>query len=123
MHHCPHPDCSWQAIVASADGAQRAYLQHLVEEHAGADNARDVDWFEQSPGEISGRRSHEREHVFIVLDGEIVIHTEDDSIELSTGDSVPVEAGMRYHSENLGSRSCVGIRASAPGAGHASGSQ
>lgn len=115
MKQCPQPDCSWQAITASAAGARNAYLKHVVDEHAGADDEIAVDWFEKSPGQTSDRRSHEHEQVFIVLDGELVLHTEDTSFELSTGDSMPIEAGVSYHSENPSERTCVGIRTSARG--------
>ncbi|MFC6976671.1 cupin domain-containing protein [Halomicroarcula sp. GCM10025709] len=115
MKRCSHPDCSWQPIAASTAGARTALLRHLVTEHGAEDDAVTVDWFERSPGETSDRRSHDHEQVFIVLEGDLRLHTEDESIELTTGDSLSIEAGQRYHSENHGERPCVGIRTAAPG--------
>jgi len=121
MWNCLQSGCSWQAIAPSAEGARNAYLRHIVDKHTGADDVFDVEWFEKPPGEISNRRSHEHEQIFIILDGAMILHTDDDSIELSTGDSVPIEARARYHSENPGERACVGIRTSAPGFERANG--
>ncbi|WP_440991784.1 cupin domain-containing protein [Haloarchaeobius baliensis] len=115
MNRCPQPGCSWQALAASADGARTAYLEHVVTDHAGADDPDSVDWFERSPGETSERRSHDHERVVIVLEGDLVLHTEDDSIELSTSDSMLIEAGEPYHSENPGEHPCLGITAAAQG--------
>lgn len=121
MDRCPKSDCSWRPIAASTDGARTAYLKHVVSEHAGVDDATVVDWFERSPGETSERRSHDRERVIIVLEGQLLVHTEDDAIALSTSDSLRIEAGERYHSENPGDRQCVGITTTAPGHERATG--
>lgn len=115
MIQCPHPDCGWQAIAASTAGAEQTYVAHVLAEHSGATDELSVDMFEQSPGDTSEQRSHETEQVFLIFEGEFVLHTEDDSFELSASDSVRLDAGERHYSENPGERPCVGLRVSAPG--------
>lgn len=110
---CPYPDCSWRAITASESGARTAYLKHVVEAHA-EDGAASIDWFERSPGYTSTWRTHETGQLFIVLDGDFVLHTEATSTELSTSDSMQIAAGERHYTENPGERPCVGLRVSAP---------
>lgn len=114
MMECPDPDCSWRAIAPSVDAAHKTYLEHVVAEHTG-DDATSTEWFETAPGRTSERRSHATEQVFIVFDGDLVLHTETSSIELSGSDSVRLEAGERYYSENPGEGPCYGIRVSGPG--------
>lgn len=115
MRQCPHPDCAWQAVAPSAEGAKQSYVAHVVAEHAGANDAVSVDRFEQSPGHTSKERSHDTDVVFIAFEGEFVLHTEETSIELSTSSSVRVEAGECHYRENPGERPCVGLRVAAPG--------
>lgn len=113
MMECPDPDCSWRAIAPSENAARKTYLEHVVVEHTGEDAA-STEWFETAPGRTSERRSHATEQVFIVFEGDLVLHTETTSIELSSSDSVRLEAGERYYRENPGEGPCYGIRVSAP---------
>ena len=111
---CPYPDCSWQAIAPSENGARNAYLKHVVTEHTDDGGAASVEWFEQSAGHVSRWHTPENRQVFIVLEGDLLVHTEDTAVELSTSDSMRIEAGERHYSENPGERPCVGLRVSAP---------
>lgn len=111
---CLYPDCSWQPITPSAEGDRKAYLEHVIAEHAETDGAADIEWFEKSPGHRSEWRSSENGQVFIVLEGQLVIHTETTEIELSTSDSVRIGGSERHYSENTGECQCVGLRVSAP---------
>ncbi|MFC7133068.1 MULTISPECIES: cupin domain-containing protein [Salinibaculum] len=115
MKQCPYPDCAWQAIAPSTEGARQAYMTHVVDEHLLATDAISVDPFEAPPGHTSDPRSHDTAQVVIVFEGELVLHTEDASVELSTSDSMRIDAGESHYSENPGDRPCVGLRVSTPG--------
>ena len=44
------------------------------------------EWFEKPPGQSSPMHDHENEQVCVVLEGEITVHTEDDSATLGRFD-------------------------------------
>ena len=86
------------------------YLRHVLTEHTDGDDGVSVDWFELPPGHRSTRRRPESDQVYVVLEGELVVHTDARSIDLSTSDSVRIEGGERHSTENPGERPCVGLR-------------
>jgi mannose-6-phosphate isomerase-like protein (cupin superfamily) len=100
-------------VTPSDAGATESYVTHLVEEHAAAEGS-EVDFFERTPEDASEPRSHETRQVFVVLEGELVLHTDASSITLTANDSVSLDAGERYEAENPGTDRCVGIRFAAP---------
>jgi mannose-6-phosphate isomerase-like protein (cupin superfamily) len=64
-----------------------------------------VDWFQKPPGHVSERHSHENEQVFVILDGKFILHTEDESVQLSQNDTAWVDAWEEHYSENPGRNS------------------
>ncbi len=67
-----------------AEGWQRAGLI--------SKKAISVDWFEKPPGHVSDRHSHENEQVFVVLDGEFVLYTDEESVALGRYDTAWVDS-------------------------------
>lgn len=58
--------------------------------------------------------SHENEQIFVILNGEFILHTEDDSVRLSTYDTAWVDEWENHYSENPGERPCIGLNIFAP---------
>ena len=73
------------------------------------------EWFEKPPGHSSPMHDHENEQVCLVLRGELVVHTEDDSVRLGEYDSVLLDANEPHRVENPGEELTVGLDAFAPG--------
>ncbi|MEM4780880.1 MAG: cupin domain-containing protein [Halalkalicoccus sp.] len=74
-----------------------------------------VDWFEKPPGHVSERHSHRNEQVFVVLEGEFVLHTDEGSVTLGRYDAARVDSDEPHWSENPGPEPTVGINVFAPG--------
>lgn len=74
-----------------------------------------VDWFQKPPGHVSDRHTHENEQIFVVLDGEFILHTEDDSLRLSKNDTAWVDTRETHYSENPGEVPTIGLNIFAPG--------
>lgn len=73
------------------------------------------EWFEKPPGHSSPMHDHENEQVCLVLDGELTVHTEDDSVTLHRFDSVLFEAWETHRVENTGDETAVAVDVFAPG--------
>ncbi|MDG5776486.1 cupin domain-containing protein [Haloarculaceae archaeon H-GB2-1] len=81
---------------------------------AGSD-AFTFEWFEKPPGHSSPMHDHENEQVCLVLEGELTIHTEDDSKTLGKYDSAWLDAWESHRVENTGDELAVGLDVFAPG--------
>ena len=75
------------------------------------------EWFEKPPGHSSPMHDHENEQVCVVLQGELTIHTEDDSATIHEFDSVHLNAWETDRVENTGDERAVAIDVFAPGRG------
>ena len=73
------------------------------------------EWFEKPPGHSSPMHDHENEQVCLVLDGELTVHTEDDTVTLGRYDSVWLDAWESHRVENAGDERAVGLDVFAPG--------
>jgi len=74
-----------------------------------------LEWFEKPPGHSSPMHDHENGQVCLVLDGELTIHTEDDSETLETYDSVWLDPWESHRVENEGDETAVGLDIFVPG--------
>jgi quercetin dioxygenase-like cupin family protein len=81
---------------------------------AGSD-AFSFEWFEKPPGHSSPMHDHENEQVCLVLEGELTVHTEDDSVTMGEYDSVLLESWESHRVENTGDERAVGLDVFAPG--------
>jgi mannose-6-phosphate isomerase-like protein (cupin superfamily) len=95
------------AVEEPGDGWQRAGLA--------SSDAVSVDWFRKPPGHVSEQHNHEHEQIFVVLDGEFVLHTAEDSVRLGPNDTARVDPWEEHYSENSGERPCTGLNVFAPG--------
>lgn len=78
-------------------------------------NAVSVDWFQKPPGHTSEVHSHEHEQTFVVLDGEFVLYTLDESVTLGKYDTAWVASWEEHYSENPGEEPTIGLNVFAPG--------
>jgi quercetin dioxygenase-like cupin family protein len=83
---------------------------------AGSDNFT-FEWFEKPPGHSSPMHDHENEQVCVVLEGELTVHTESNSVVLRRFDSVWLESDEPHRIENTGEETAVAIDVFAPGRG------
>lgn len=74
-----------------------------------------VDWFQKPAGHVSELHAHENEQVFVILEGEFVLHTETESAQLGRYDSAWVEANEAHYSENPSMSPTIGLNIFAPG--------
>ena len=81
---------------------------------AGSD-AFSFEWFKKPPGHSSPMHDHANEQVCIVLEGELTVHTETDTVTLGQYDSVWLESGEAHRVENTSATRAVGIDVFAPG--------
>lgn len=75
------------------------------------------EWFEKPAGHSSPMHDHENEQVCLVLEGEMTVHTEDDSVVLGQYDSVLLESNEPHCVENQSDERAVGLDVFAPGRG------
>jgi quercetin dioxygenase-like cupin family protein len=73
------------------------------------------EWFEKPPGHSSPMHDHENEQVCLVLEGELTVHTEEESVTLEQYDSVFLEEWEAHRIENTGDETAVGLDVFAPG--------
>lgn len=73
------------------------------------------EWFEKPAGHSSPMHDHENEQVCLVLQGELTIHTDDESVTLGKYDSVWLDAWETHAVENTGDELAVGLDVFAPG--------
>lgn len=73
------------------------------------------EWFEKPVGHSSPMHNHENEQVCLVLEGELTVHTEDETVTLDPYDSVWLEANEPHSVENTGDVRAIGIDVFAPG--------
>ncbi|WP_123536225.1 cupin domain-containing protein [Halosimplex salinum] len=74
-----------------------------------------LEWFEKPPGHSSPMHDHENGQVCLVLDGELTIHTEDDSERLERHDSVWLDPWESHRVENEGEETAVSLDIFVPG--------
>ncbi|ADJ13397.1 cupin domain-containing protein [Halalkalicoccus jeotgali] len=73
------------------------------------------EWFEKPPGHSSPMHDHENEQVCLCLEGELVVHTEDETVTLEEYDSVWLESWESHRVENASEERAVGLDVFAPG--------
>lgn len=73
------------------------------------------EWFEKPSGHSSPMHDHENEQVCLCLEGELVVHTEDDTVTLGEYDSVWLDAWESHRVENTSDERAVGLDVFAPG--------
>jgi quercetin dioxygenase-like cupin family protein len=81
---------------------------------AGSEDAT-LEWFEKPPGHSSPMHDHENGQVCLVLDGELTVHTEDESEALGQYDSVWLDPWESHRVENTGEETAVGLDIFVPG--------
>ena len=91
------PDAGWRRVALA--GSEDATLE----------------WFEKPPGPSSPMHDHENGQVCLVLDGELTVHTEDDSETLGQYDSVWLDPWEAHRVENTGDDTAVGLDVFVPG--------
>lgn len=74
-----------------------------------------LEWFTKPPGHSSPMHDHENEQVCVVLDGELTIYTETESVTLEEFDSAWLEPNEPHRVENTGEIVARGIDIFAPG--------
>ncbi|WP_084383826.1 cupin domain-containing protein [Halalkalicoccus paucihalophilus] len=74
-----------------------------------------VDWFEKPPGHQSEQHNHENEQIFVILSGEFILHTEEESVVLNQYDTAWVDGWEEHWSENPGNEPTTGLNIFAPG--------
>ncbi|XVH33231.1 cupin domain-containing protein (plasmid) [Haloferacaceae archaeon DSL9] len=74
-----------------------------------------VDWFQKPPKHVSEMHSHEHEQIFVVLDGEFILHTPEASVALGQYDTARVDSWEEHCSENPGEKPTIGLNIFAPG--------
>lgn len=75
------------------------------------------EWFEKPAGHSSPMHDHENEQVCLCLEGELVVHTEEESVALGKYDSVRLGAWESHRVENRTDERAVGLDVFAPGRG------
>lgn len=73
------------------------------------------EWFEKPVGHASPMHHHENEQVCIVLEGELTVYTEENTVTLGPYDSVWLESDEPHRVENTGDKRAIGIDVFAPG--------
>lgn len=73
------------------------------------------EWFEKPSGHSSPMHDHENEQVCLCLEGELVVHTEEETITLGEYDSVWLDAWESHRVENTSDERAVGLDVFAPG--------
>ncbi|MDL5363072.1 cupin domain-containing protein [Halalkalicoccus sp. NIPERK01] len=73
------------------------------------------EWFEKPPGHSSPMHDHENEQVCLCLEGELTVHTEEETVTLGEYDSVWLDAWESHRVENTGEERAVGLDVFAPG--------
>ncbi|WP_430506331.1 cupin domain-containing protein [Haloparvum sp. PAK95] len=106
MEHVPFDDAE---KYEPDEGWMRASL-------AGSDRAT-FEWFEKPPGHSSPMHDHENEQVCVCLEGELTVHTEEESVTLEQYDSVHLDAWESHRVENESDERAVGLDVFAPGRG------
>ncbi len=79
------------------------------------DEAISLEWFTKPPGHQSPMHNHENEQVCVVLQGELTIHTEDDTQRAEQYDSVYLESWEEHSVENEGDTEAIGLDIFVPG--------
>ena len=74
-----------------------------------------LEWFEKPPGHASPTHDHENEQICVVFEGELTVHTGDDSATLGPYDSVRLESGEPHRVVNAGEEPAVGVDVFVPG--------
>jgi len=74
-----------------------------------------LEYFEKPSGHTSPMHDHENEQVCLVLEGELVVHTEEDSVALGPHDSVHLDARESHRVANETDERAVGLDVFAPG--------
>lgn len=74
-----------------------------------------VDWFRKPAGHVSEMHAHENEQIFVILEGEFILHTEIESVRLGRYDSAWVDANEPHYSENPTASPTIGLNVFAPG--------
>jgi len=72
------------------------------------------EWFTKLPGHSSPMHYHENEQVCVCLEGTLVVHFEDDRVELGPYDSVWIEANEPHRVENEGAETAIGLDVFSP---------
>ncbi len=75
------------------------------------------EWFEKPAGHSSPMHDHENEQVCVCLEGELTVHTEDETAVLGEYDSVHLESWEAHRVENATDERAVGLDVFAPGRG------
>jgi quercetin dioxygenase-like cupin family protein len=73
------------------------------------------EWFEKPSGHSSPMHDHENEQVCIVLEGELTVQTETESVTLGSYDSVHLDAWEEHRVANTSDERAVGLDVFAPG--------
>ena len=73
------------------------------------------EWFEKPAGHSSPMHDHENEQVCLCLEGELTVHTEEESITLGEYDSVKLDSWESHRVENKTEERAVGLDVFAPG--------
>lgn len=73
------------------------------------------EWFEKPPGHSSPMHDHANEQVCLCLEGELVVHTEEETVTLGKYDSVWLDSWEAHRVENTGDERAVGLDVFAPG--------
>lgn len=74
-----------------------------------------VDWFTKPAHHVSESHTHEHEQIFVILEGEFVLHTQAESVTLTRFDSAWVDSNEEHYSENPTSSPTIGLNIFAPG--------
>jgi len=106
MDHVPfdeaetyEPEAGWQRVALAGS------------------NKYTFEWFEKPPGHSSPMHEHENEQVCICLEGELMLHTESDTVTLEQYDSVHLDGWESHRVENVSEERAVGLDVFAPGRG------
>lgn len=94
-------------IESPAEGWRRAGLS--------SSESVSVDWFQKPAGHVSELHGHPNEQIFVILDGEFILYTEEESVQLGRFDSAWVDANERHYSENPGETPTIGLNIFSPG--------
>lgn len=94
-------------IETPADGWRRAGLS--------SSESVSVDWFQKPASHVSEMHNHENEQIFVILEGEFILHTEEESVHLERYDTAWVDAYEPHYSENPSTKPAIGLNVFAPG--------
>ncbi len=75
------------------------------------------EWFEKPAGHSSPMHDHENEQVCVCLEGELTVHTAEETVVLGEYDSVHLESWEAHRVENATDERAVGLDVFAPGRG------